>query len=122
MVRMSNGLPLPVDVALSAPAAKSLLRPLQFCPRRRAFTLRSGGFESRTGGKEAIARQRQNHTTNMYHKPADQLDPSWDLTGIAQDAQLYFRVGQRLASETTFPKWRESSEFKGARDRSMGGK
>ncbi|MDU0368865.1 M28 family metallopeptidase [Hymenobacter endophyticus] len=82
----------------------------------------SGGFESRTGGKASIAQQRQNYTTTMYHKPADQFDPSWDLTGIAQDAQLYFRVGQRLASETTFPKWREGSEFKGARDKSMGGK
>ncbi|MBG8553959.1 M20/M25/M40 family metallo-hydrolase [Hymenobacter sp. BT594] len=82
----------------------------------------SGGFESRTGGKPAIAQQRQNYTTNMYHKPADQFDPSWDLTGIAQDAQLYFRVGQRLAAETTFPKWRAGSEFKEAREKSMGGK
>ncbi|WP_073282498.1 M28 family metallopeptidase [Hymenobacter psychrotolerans] len=82
----------------------------------------SGGFESRSGGKATIAQQRQNYTTTMYHKPADQFDPSWDLTGIAQDAQLYFRVGQRLASETTFPKWREGSEFKGARDKSMGGR
>ncbi|SNC61908.1 Zn-dependent amino- or carboxypeptidase, M28 family [Hymenobacter gelipurpurascens] len=82
----------------------------------------SGGFESRTGGKEAIAKQRQNYTTNMYHKPADQFDPSWDLSGIAQDAQLYFRVGQRLASETTFPQWRAGSEFKGARAKSMGRK
>ncbi|MCB2377041.1 M28 family metallopeptidase [Hymenobacter sp. BT635] len=80
----------------------------------------SGGFESRSGGKEAIARQRQNYTTNMYHKPADQFDPSWDLTGIAQDAELYLRVGQKLAGETTFPKWRAGSEFKGARDKSMG--
>lgn len=82
----------------------------------------SGGFESRTGGKATIAQQRQNYTATMYHKPADQFDPNWDLTGIAQDAQLYFRVGQRLAGETTFPKWREGSEFKGARDKSMGGK
>ncbi|MFC7671047.1 M28 family metallopeptidase [Hymenobacter humi] len=75
----------------------------------------SGGFESRTQGKEYIAEKRQNYTTNMYHKPADQYDPSWDLTGIAQDAQLYFRVGQRLAGETTFPQWRAGSEFKDAR-------
>ncbi|PJJ60458.1 M28 family metallopeptidase [Hymenobacter chitinivorans] len=80
----------------------------------------SGGFESRSGGKEAIARQRQNYTTNMYHKPADQYDPSWDLTGIAQDAELYLRVGQRLAAETTFPQWRKDSEFKAARDKSLG--
>jgi Zn-dependent M28 family amino/carboxypeptidase len=79
----------------------------------------SGGFESRTRGKEYIAQQRQNYTTNMYHKPADQFDPSWDLSGITQDAQLYFRVGQRLAGETTFPQWKAGSEFKGARDKSM---
>ncbi|RPD44602.1 M20/M25/M40 family metallo-hydrolase [Hymenobacter sediminis] len=81
----------------------------------------SGGFESRSRGKDYIAQQRQNYTTNMYHKPADQFDPSWDLSGIAQDAQLYFRVGQRLAAETSFPQWRAGSEFKGARDKSMGG-
>ncbi|MBX0289393.1 M28 family peptidase [Hymenobacter sp. HSC-4F20] len=81
----------------------------------------SGGFESRSRGKDYIAQQRQNYTANMYHKPADQFDPSWDLSGIAQDAQLYFRVGQRLAAETTFPQWRAGSEFKGARDKSMGG-
>ncbi|QIL75066.1 M28 family metallopeptidase [Hymenobacter sp. HDW8] len=79
----------------------------------------SGGFESRTRGKEYIAQQRQNYTTNMYHKPADQFDPKWDLSGIAQDAQLYLRVGQRLAGETTFPQWKAGSEFKGARDKSM---
>ena len=53
---------------------------------------------------------------------ADQFDPSWDLTGIAQDAQLYFRVGQRRASETTFPNWKEGSEFKATREKSRAGK
>jgi Zn-dependent M28 family amino/carboxypeptidase len=77
----------------------------------------SGGFESRSQGKEYIAQKRQAYTTNMYHKPADQFDPSWDLGGVAQDAQLYFRVGQRLASETTFPQWRAGSEFKAARSK-----
>ncbi|RSK50184.1 M28 family metallopeptidase [Hymenobacter rigui] len=82
----------------------------------------SGGFESRTQGKQWIADKRRAYTADMYHKPADQFDPAWDLTGIAQDAQLYFRVGQRLASETTFPKWRAGSEFRSARERSMGGR
>jgi Zn-dependent M28 family amino/carboxypeptidase len=81
----------------------------------------SGGYESRTRGKDYIARQRQNFTTNLYHKPADQLDPSWDLGGIAQDAQLYYRVGQRLAGETTFPQWKAGSEFKQAREKSVAG-
>ncbi|RSK24217.1 M28 family metallopeptidase [Hymenobacter metallilatus] len=77
----------------------------------------SGSFESRTQGKQWIADKRRAYTADMYHKPADQFDPNWDLSGIAQDAQLYFRVGQRLASETTFPQWREGSEFRAARDK-----
>ncbi|OON69533.1 peptidase M28 [Hymenobacter sp. CRA2] len=80
----------------------------------------SGGFESRAQGKAYIAEQRQRYTTDMYHKPADQFDPSWDLSGIAQDAELYLRVGQRLAGETSFPQWREGSEFRAAREISMG--
>ncbi|AMJ66060.1 M28 family metallopeptidase [Hymenobacter sp. PAMC 26628] len=76
----------------------------------------SGGFESRAQGKAYIAQKRQAYTTGMYHKPADQFDPAWDLAGVAEDAQLYFRVGQRLAAETTFPKWRAGSEFKGIRE------
>ncbi|MGI4886502.1 MAG: M28 family metallopeptidase [Janthinobacterium lividum] len=80
----------------------------------------SGGFESRARGKAYIAQQRQAYTTGRYHKPADQFDPAWDLAGVAQDAQLYFRVGQRLAGETTFPQWRAGSEFKGAREKVAG--
>ncbi|UOR06131.1 M28 family metallopeptidase [Hymenobacter aerilatus] len=72
----------------------------------------SGGYESRDKGKDYIAQKRQEYTTNYYHKPADQFDPNWDLSGIAQDAQLYFEVGKKLASETTFPQWKEGSEFK----------
>ncbi|MBC6989165.1 M28 family metallopeptidase [Hymenobacter sp. BT491] len=79
----------------------------------------SGGFESREKGKDYVAQLRQNYTAQQYHKPQDQYDPQWDLRGITQDAQLYFMVGQRLASETTFPKWRATSEFKGARDKSL---
>jgi len=72
----------------------------------------SGGYESRDKGKDYIAEKRQEYTTNYYHKPADQFDPTWDLSGIAQDAQLYFEVGKKLAGETTFPQWKEGSEFK----------
>ncbi|TPG61704.1 M28 family metallopeptidase [Hymenobacter nivis] len=80
----------------------------------------SGGFESRAQGKAYIADKRKAYTTSMYHKPADQFDLAWDLAGVAQDAQLYFRVGQRLAAETTFPQWRAGSEFKGIREKAAG--
>lgn len=82
----------------------------------------AGGSDSRAHGKAYIAEKRRQYTATMYHKPADQFDPSWDLAGIAQDATLYLRVGQRLAAETTFPQWRAGSEFRAAREKSLGGK
>ena len=55
-----------------------------------------------------------------YHQQADNYIPEeWDLKGIAQDAQLLFRLGNRLANETYFPKWNEGSEFKAKRDEDM---
>jgi Zn-dependent M28 family amino/carboxypeptidase len=82
----------------------------------------AGGYESRAQGKQWIADKRRAYTTSMYHKPADQFDPSWDLWGIAQDAELYLRVGQRLAAEKAFPQWRAGSEFRAARERSINGR
>jgi Zn-dependent M28 family amino/carboxypeptidase len=79
----------------------------------------AGGSDSRTHGPQWIADKRREYTTSMYHKPADQFDPGWDLTGIAQDAELYYQVGRRLAGETTFPQWRAGSEFRAAREQSQ---
>lgn len=50
---------------------------------------------------------------NVYHTPRDEYDPATaDLSGIAEDARLFFRVGYRLAEEEGFPQWREGSEFR----------
>jgi len=32
---------------------------------------------------------------------------------------LYFNIGQKLGNETTFPKWKEGSEFKAIREKSL---
>jgi Zn-dependent M28 family amino/carboxypeptidase len=82
----------------------------------------SGQFESRLHGKAFAEQQRKDFEEKNYHQPSDEYDPSWDLRGAAQDARLLFRVGQKLASETTFPKWKEGSEFKATREKSMAGK
>ena len=78
----------------------------------------SGQFESRLHGKAFAEKQRKDFEEQAYHQPADQYDPAWDLRGAAQDARLLFRVGQQLASETTFPKWNDGSEFKATRTKS----
>jgi Zn-dependent M28 family amino/carboxypeptidase len=78
----------------------------------------SGQFESRLHGKEFAEKQRKEFEEKAYHQPADEYDPKWDLRGAEQDARLLFRVGQQLAGETTFPKWKEGSEFKATREKS----
>jgi Zn-dependent M28 family amino/carboxypeptidase len=63
--------------------------------------------------------QRDEYTNRNYHKPSDEYDASWDLSGMAQDLELLFQVGYRLAEETTFPNWSPTSEFRAARDATM---
>ncbi|WP_210514182.1 M28 family metallopeptidase [Hymenobacter terricola] len=79
----------------------------------------SGEFESRLHGKAFAEKERKDFEEKNYHQPSDQFDPKWDLRGAAQDARLLFRIGQKLASETTFPKWKEGSEFKATREKSL---
>jgi hypothetical protein len=43
-----------------------------------------------------------------------------DANGMAQVANLLFKVGNKLANETTFPGWKAGSEFKAIREKSMG--
>ncbi len=63
--------------------------------------------------------QRDEYTANRYHKPSDEYDPSWDLSGAVDDLQLFFRVGYALASDSTFPDWKPGTEFKARRDSMM---
>ena len=82
----------------------------------------SGEFESRLHGKAFAEKERKDFEANNYHQPSDQYNPKWDLRGAAQDARLLFRIGQKLASETTFPQWKPGSEFLAVRLKSRPGK
>ncbi|MBW8688146.1 M28 family metallopeptidase [Chitinophaga rhizophila] len=50
-----------------------------------------------------------------YHSPFDQLDPTWELSGMVEDVRFLFDVGHTLSNESTFPQWKEGSEFKSKR-------
>ncbi len=79
----------------------------------------TGDYEHSEKGKDYVKEMKENYVSTNYHRPSDHYVPDeWDLTGMVQDAQLYFNVGKRLAGENTFPKWKEGSEFKAARDQS----
>lgn len=64
--------------------------------------------------------QKEDYTKNRYHAPADNFEPAkWDFGGMVEDLRLLFDVGYRLSMETTFPKWKDGSEFKAIRDKSL---
>ena len=47
--------------------------------------------------------KRDEYTNNDYHAPSDQVKPDWDLTGAADDAELFFAVGYRVANAEQVP-------------------
>ncbi len=77
------------------------------------------GIDHVEHGKEWTQAQLDNYTAERYHKPSDEYDPNWDLSGAVDDLRLLFRLGYELANESTFPNWSEGSEFRGKRDRDM---
>jgi len=77
------------------------------------------GIDSAEHGEEWGLAQRDAYTTERYHKPSDEFDPSWDMAGAVDDVRLFFRVGYRLANESRFPNWREGTEFKAVRDATL---
>ncbi|MEX1140496.1 MAG: M28 family metallopeptidase [Bacteroidota bacterium] len=60
--------------------------------------------------------KREEYVTNDYHKPSDEVKADWDLTGAAEDFRLLFRVGYRVATDLTWPSWKEGTEFKVLRE------
>ncbi len=77
----------------------------------------SGRYDHWDKGKEYAKAKADEYTAQRYHQPGDAYSPKlWDLSGVAQDAQLFFNIGHRLANERNFPKWKAGSEFKALRD------
>ena len=76
-----------------------------------------GGVDLVEGGKEAGMKLTDEYIQKHYHQPSDQFDPvRWKLDGVMEDIQLFFLVGKKLAFETTWPQWKQSSEFKAIRE------
>ncbi|SFD20212.1 Zn-dependent amino-or carboxypeptidase, M28 family [Chitinophaga sp. CF118] len=50
-----------------------------------------------------------------YHSPFDQLDSTWEFSGMVEDVRFLFDVGVTLSNENKFPGWKKGSEFKDKR-------
>jgi Zn-dependent M28 family amino/carboxypeptidase len=59
--------------------------------------------------------RRKEYVAQRYHKPQDELTPSWDLSGAAEDMEALYKVGMTLANREQAPQWSEKSEFRRVR-------
>lgn len=80
-----------------------------------------GGVDHVTKGSaygEAFGKE---YTEIRYHKPADEYDNSWDLSGIDQVTEILFELGYNLADSSDWPNWYEGNEFRALRDEQRAG-
>ena len=61
-------------------------------------------------------KMRERYTREDYHKPSDEVDPDWDLSGLVEDLKLLFSVGYQVANQERYPQWKQGTEFKAKRD------
>ncbi|MFN0008803.1 MAG: M28 family metallopeptidase [Planctomycetota bacterium] len=59
------------------------------------------------------------YTANDYHKPSDEVRSEWNLEGAVRDMELLYRVGREVAEEDAWPRWKDGSEFRAAREASL---
>lgn len=74
------------------------------------------GLDDREKGPEYGAKARMAWAAANYHQPSDEFSPNWNYAGMIEDLTLFYKVGLRLANETSFPGWKEGSDFKAKRD------
>ncbi len=71
-------------------------------------------------GEDYGRAQREDYVANRYHKPSDEYDASWDLSGAIEDLKLLFVTGYRVANADEFPAWKDGTEFKAKREADLG--
>ena len=78
----------------------------------------AGAYDFADGGRQAGEKWLDSFTSNCYHQTCDVWSPSWNLEGAAQEAELFYAIGERLANSREWPQWNPSSEFAKVRARS----
>jgi Zn-dependent M28 family amino/carboxypeptidase len=71
----------------------------------------AGAYDMADGGRTAGERWLDDFTARCYHQTCDAWSPSWNLVGAAQEAELFYAIGNRLANSRDWPQWRPTSEF-----------
>jgi Zn-dependent M28 family amino/carboxypeptidase len=69
--------------------------------------------------EEYSKQKRDEYTEKDYHAPSDEVKPDWDLSGAAEDGQLLYTVGYRVANADKFPEWKPGNEFRSKREQML---
>jgi len=80
----------------------------------------AGAYDMVNGGRPAGERWLDEFTAHCYHQTCDAWAPSWDLRGAAQEAELFYAIGDKLANSRAWPQWNSTSEFAKVREESAG--
>jgi len=81
----------------------------------------SGEYEHAEKGVEWTKQQSDAWISENYHQPSDEfVEGEWNFEGIVQDTRLLFNIGYTLSNESTFPEWKDGSEFKSIREEMLG--
>ncbi len=86
------------------------------------FLYAKAGLEHLKNGLAWAQQASAEYGANRYHKPGDEYDASWDLSGMVEDVQLYLDIALTIAYSNDWPNWYEGNEFRAIRDASMAGK
>jgi Zn-dependent M28 family amino/carboxypeptidase len=76
------------------------------------------GIDSPTRGPDYGRKWLEDYVAKRYHKPSDEYDSSWDVSGTMQDLAVYYEVGIAVADSDRWPNWQQGSEFRAIRDAS----
>ncbi|BEV02116.1 M28 family metallopeptidase [Novosphingobium olei] len=77
------------------------------------------GEDLEKGGRAAGEAASEDYTVNRYHQPSDEYSDSWDMSGMAQEVELFYRLGRGLADGKDWPNWHPGDEFRAIRDKSL---
>jgi Zn-dependent M28 family amino/carboxypeptidase len=79
----------------------------------------NGGIDMVVGGKAAGQAASDDYVKNHYHQPTDVYDMRWNFDGVTQNVKAFYALGEKLADNDVWPVWKDGSEFKAIREKSL---
>ncbi len=72
-------------------------------------------------GADWVTAQNNEFLRKRYHRVADEFDSTWDMRGALEDVKVFHGLVTLWANMPGGRSWSPDSEFRGARERSLGG-